>query len=137
MPLSRAAITFSTSKVPAYWMVNRSRNGSADDKVRELARKRETISYKDFRQLNGLRVDVKNFEFTGQLWQRFNVKEVKVGKEVIEITVGGTDERSVKLFGWLSAKEGKQINDISESELQIIQDTIVAWVTGIIQKHLP
>ncbi len=128
---------YSTSEVPAYWMVGRSRTGSADDKVKQLARKRETISYKRFRELNGLRVDVKNFEFTGELWRKFNVKSVKIGASIMEVTVGGTDQRSANLFTWLSEKEGIPINAASVDELALVKQTIQDWIIGVIKKHLP
>jgi hypothetical protein len=127
---------YSTKEVPAFWFVNRSRSASAEAKVKAASKRGAAISYRDFRQFNNLRIDAKNFEFTGQMWRLFDVVEVKPSQRWIEVTVSGTTQFSRNLFRWHSEREGVNLAAASEQELEIIQGTLEQWVSSIIKKNL-
>lgn len=127
---------YSENGLQAWKLLGKSRTASAEKKVQELAKKRGHISYREFRELNGLKVDKKNFEFTGEMWRMFNVTEVVLKGNEIEITCAGLTKPAQDKINWGSEKEGKSIVDASEAELALVQAALSDWLQKTIQKHL-
>lgn len=125
---------YSTKEVPAFLFFNKSRNNSAEATVRKKAKKKEPISYKDFRELNNLNTNFKNFEFTGSMFRGFRLLKVEKTTTGVKITIGGSNPDSEKKIGWLSEQEGQSIIRPSSEEIAIVQKNLTAWVQGIINK---
>jgi hypothetical protein len=64
---------YSTKRAPAYLYLGKSRNNRGEGAIKQRIKKKEGVSYREFRELNGLNADKKNFEFTGEMWQGFGV----------------------------------------------------------------
>lgn len=108
---------YSTKEVPAFWYVGRSRSGAADNRVRQAAARRETLSYAEFRQINNLPTSPKNFSFTNEMWRGFGVKKaVFTGNEYI-LTIGGKTQASADKIAWMAGQEGRSIIAPNDQEL--------------------
>lgn len=113
---------YSEKQAPAYLYYGRSRTAAGEQRVRQKAKKREGISYKEFRALNGLNTTPKTLEFTGEMWQGFGVKDVRrIRRGVLEVTIGGKNQRTESLLGYHSERERTQITEPSRQELAQIQ----------------
>lgn len=110
---------YSQVKVPAFWFYGRSRNNAGEQAVKRAAKKKEGVSYYDFRRANGLNTGKKNFEFTGEMWQGFGVKAARqAGPGRWEVVFGGKTQRTIDLIKWHSQREGIDITLASEQEIQ-------------------
>ena len=122
---------YSRKQIPAFFYVGKSRRGSADNEVKRKARKKETLSYSDFRQLNGLNVTFKNFEFTGSMWRNFRVLKVQRTGYKFTAVLGGAVPLEQNKINWLSAQEGRSIIEPSEAELKVVTDNLNKWLNGL------
>lgn len=128
---------YSTKGVPAYLYFGRSRNAAGEAAVRRKATARQPVSYKEFRQLNGLNTGVKNFQFTGEMWQGFGVKSVRpVRPGVVVVTLGGKNARTAELLGYHSAREGAELTALSKQELQMIETAINQRLINLVNRAL-
>lgn len=128
---------YSTKPAPAHLYFGRSRNAGAEQKVRAKAKARQPISYRDFRQINGLNVGQKNFQFTGRMWQGFGVKSVRsVRPGVVEVEIGGKTLRSALLLIKHSEREGIPLSKPSQRELEIVKNGIAARFKAIIERNV-
>lgn len=125
---------YSTKPVPAFFYFNRSRNNAGEQAVRKRAKAKQGVSYKEFRQLNGLNTTNKNLEFTGEMWQAFGVKQATILRPgVAEVVIGGKNSRSESLLGYHSDRENTDITKPSQQEVQAVQRAIAARLTKLIE----
>lgn len=128
---------YSTKEVPAFLYFGRSRNGAGEAAVKKAAKEKKGVSYKDFRQFNGLNTSFKNFQFSGEMWQGFGVRGVKLlSSTVVEIEIGGKNSRSNLLFKAHSERENSELTAPSQKELQIISETISERIINILKRNL-
>lgn len=128
---------YSEKPAPAFFYIGRSRSAGGESRVRAKAKKREGISYKEFRQFNGLNTGHKNLEFTGEMWQGFGVTGVRVIRPgVVEVSIGGKNPRSRNLLGYHSEREKTQITQPSQKEIDAISRGISRRLSAIIDKHV-
>jgi hypothetical protein len=128
---------YSTKPVPAFLYFGRSPNQAGDKAVRDRAKKREGVSYREFRALNGLNVSPKNLQFTGEMWQGFGVIGVrKIGEGIVEVEIGGKNPRSSLLLAAHSDRENTRITAPSDRELALIKTGIEQRLKAIIQRNL-
>lgn len=128
---------YSTKPVPAFLYFGRSRNAGGEAAVKRAAKEKKGVSYKDFRQFNGLNTSFKNFQFSGELWQGFGVRGVKlVSSTVVEIEIGGKNARSNLLFKAHSERENSELTAPSEKELKIISETVQTRIINILKRNL-
>ncbi len=128
---------YSTKKVPAYYYFGRSLNQSGERSIRDRARRREGVSYRDFRQYNGRNVNVKNFQFTGRMWQGFGVKNVtKLRLGVYRIELGGKTTYSERLLGFHNQRENTDLGEVSTREAQQVKAALIIRVQKILDKYV-
>ena len=128
---------YSTTPVPAFFFLGRSRNNKGEKAIQGKAKRREPVSYREFRQLNGLNVTHKNLEFTGEVWQGFGVTGAKVLRTgVVEVTIGGKNERTRTLLGYHSEREKTEITSPSRAEIAQIKAGIVSRLQKIIDRYV-
>lgn len=132
-----ALTPYSTKPAPAFYYLGRSRNNAGEAAVKARAKKRQSISYREFRQLNGLGVDHKSLDFTGAMWQGFGVKRVSVLRlGVVQVEIGGKNEYTGKLLGYHSAREKTEITAPSAQEIRLISAGIKDRLQSIIAKNV-
>lgn len=128
---------YSTKELPAFFYFGRSRNQKGEATVRKKAKQGAGVSYREFRQFNGLNVSNKNLEFTGEMWQGFGVVgAVSLSPGIVEVTIGGKNQRTRQLLGYHSEREGTNVTAPSNAELQAVSAGISARLVAIIQKNL-
>jgi hypothetical protein len=128
---------YSTKPAPAYLYFGRSRNAGAEQRVRAKAKAGQPISYREFRQINGLNVGQKNFQFTGRMWQGFGVKSVRaIRPGVVEVELGGKSPRSALLLSAHSNRENTPLSKPSARELEIVKNGITARFRAIIEANV-
>lgn len=108
---------YSTKKVPAFWYLGRSRNTGGESKVRAAAKKKEGVSYREFRGFNNLPEDPKNFSFTNEMWRGFGVKKAEFNGGAYVLIVGGKTPESAKKMDWMEGQEGRSITDPNQAEI--------------------
>lgn len=123
---------YSQQKLPAFFYFNRSRTSSAEATVRQKAKKREGISYRDFRGINGLNTSPKNFEFTGSMWRGFGVIRVARNAAGVSVLIGGRNPDSEQKIGWGSGQENKSIIRPSAEEIGIVKNNLQRWVNSLL-----
>lgn len=119
---------YSVQTVAAWRFWGKSRNQSAEKKVRDLSRRRGALSYSDFRELNNLNTNVKNFEFTGEMWKKFGVVRSSSSSTGFSVSIGGTTAASQLKIDENSAREGVSIVEASETEVATVGRTSQAWL---------
>lgn len=126
---------YSEKEVPAYLYFGRSRSQQGENKVRAKAKKREGVSYREFRNLNNLKTDKKNFEFTGEMWRGVEVQTTKQGQVSVAVIAGNSQTVKDKLR---YATEQEKINILkpSKEELRVVQGNISTWLTGLLKSEL-
>jgi hypothetical protein len=116
---------YSDKGVPAYLYFGRSVNASGEARVRAAAKKREMVSYRDFRVFNSRPVAFKNFSFTNDMWRGFGVLGVKtLARGVYEAELGGGTEDSEFRIAVNSAREKKSIIAPTVDELNAFYDSL-------------
>lgn len=118
---------YSTKEVPAYFYFGKSRNASGEARVKAKAKKREGVSYSDFRGFNNLG-QVKNFSFTQAMWRGFGIKAVAYSGGVYTITLGGRTEDSADKIGWMKGQEGKSIIAPNQEEKERAKTEIQRFI---------
>lgn len=108
---------YSTKEVPAFWYLGRSINASGEAKVKAAAKKKEGVSYRDFRGFNNRPQDPKNFSFTNEMWRNFGVKKAHFSGSSYVLITGGKTKASSDKIDWMSGQEGKSITEPNQAEL--------------------
>lgn len=127
---------YSTRPMNANKLIGKSRRDTADRKITALAKVGGLISYKDFRELNGLKTDKKNFEFTGEMFRQFGVVDFSgSGGEFIVLLDGKSNESKRKLAR--AAKlEGGSIVEASKQELALLERLLISYIDNLINDAL-
>lgn len=123
---------YSTTPVPAFFFIEKGRTSGSDNAIKQKAKKREKLSYKDFRALNNLNTSPKNFEFTGEMWRGFGVIDVQRTASGATITIGGRNTDSENRIKWNSEQEKQSIIKPSKKELEIITANLTRWLNNLI-----
>ena len=126
---------YSTVAIPAFFYKGKSRTGSAEGKITALAKQREKISYRDFREINNLKTDKKNFEFTGEMWRGVEV-QTSGGGAVVTATIQGGNQASRERLSYGSAGENTNLLRPNEKEIEVIRANLQKWLSGIINEAL-
>lgn len=121
---------YSTKKVPAYWYVGRSLNAAGDAKIKAAAKKKEGVSYKDFREFNNRPTDKKNFSFSNEMWRGFGVQKVERTGDAYLLVIGGQNKESQEKIDWMSGQEGKSIIAATKAELSRLIKKLTQKVLG-------
>lgn len=128
---------YSTTPVPAFFFLGRSRNNKGEAAIRKKVAKKQPVSYAEFRALNGLNIDKKNLEFTGEMWQGFGVVgATTVSPGIVEVTIGGKNARTKTLLGYHSEREKTNITQPSQAEMAAISAALSDRLIKIIVKNL-
>ncbi len=119
---------YSTKTVAAFRFWGRSRNQSAEERVRKISRAGGALSYSEFRGLNNLNTDKKNFEFTGQMWRQFGIVKINVNDGRFKIVIAGTTTDAQKKIDENTEREGISIIEASDGERGVATEGIRAWL---------
>ena len=119
---------YSTNPVAAFRFVGKSRRNSADKKVRAKVKAKTALSYKEFREMNGLKSDKKNFEFTNEMWRKFGIITFVANNGNFKIEIAGTTASSQKKIEENSKRENKSIIAASAKEVNIIRSIMADWI---------
>jgi hypothetical protein len=82
--------------------------------------------YAELRRLHGLQVAFKDFQFTKQMWDSFNVlrDECKLFKSGFMVRLGGTNQRAQDIISGQSKYEEETIIDMTDAETQALAKRI-------------
>jgi hypothetical protein len=127
---------YSTKKVGAFRFFGKSRSALGEQKVRTASKKGKLLSYKDFRELNNLNTDRKNFEFTGEMWRKVGINSTKTIGDVVTVTIGGTTTASALKLEENTKLEGKNILNPKKTELNTIAQNLEAWMNQVLTASL-
>lgn len=119
---------YSIIKTDPAQFFDKSRTAAADKRVRALDKARGALSYSGFRELNGLKVDKKNFEFTGEMWRKLGIVNRKTSSNNFIISIGGTSTASQDKIDNNSEYEGVSIIEASEKEEHLAQRAAKIWL---------
>jgi hypothetical protein len=118
---------YSQKEVPAFFFYGKSRNAGGEAKVKAKAKKKEGVSYSEFRGFNGLG-QVKNFSFTNAMWRGFGVKQVEQSAGIYTLTLGGKTEDSADKIGWMSGQEKRSIIAPNQKELEAAKAKLIKFI---------
>ena len=129
---------YSTKGVAAFRYFGRSRNAAGERAVRDAAKKKQEVSYQDFRRMNGLGTSIKNFQFTGEMWQGMGVVDVRIiSQGVAEVTIGGKNTRTTFLLKVHAEREGASLTENSKSEIKYMTEALNERIIRIINRNIP
>lgn len=115
---------YSTKEVPAFWYFGRSVNAGGEAKVRAEAKKKEGVSYSEFRSYNGRETGFKNFSFTNEMWRGFGVKAAQFSAGNYVLLIGGKNKASADKIAWMGGQEGRSIIEPNKAEMARIAKAI-------------
>ena len=124
---------YSTTPVPAWFYLGKSRTGSANNAVQRLAASKGFLSYKEFRQLNGLNTGIKNFEFTGEMLRSIEVETREVQPGVARAVIAAGNQAAANKLRWSSEQEGVNLLMPSTAEIKVLRDNLEQWVLKILK----
>ena len=116
---------YSTLPMQAWRLWGKSTTQAAEKKVRALAREDKTISYAEFRRLNGRPDKFKNFSFTNAMWRDFGVISINLDGTSIEVRIGGKTEQSRRKINENSEREGVNIVEPSADEINAFKTAVL------------
>jgi hypothetical protein len=119
---------YSRNTVAAWRFWGKSRTQAAEAKVRALARARGALSYEEFRRINNLNTNIKNFEFTGEMWRKFGVIANTSDGQRFRISLGGTTPAAQRKMDDNSDREGISIIEANEQEEAAVQGSVQVWI---------
>ena len=126
---------YSTKPVAAWRYRGKSRTGGAEKKINEKAKRKEDVSYKEFRAINGLKSDKKIFEFTGEMWRHTGIQKVEEVGDFVIVTIGGKTETARKKLEGNSSREKINIAGPSASETKQVKLYLDKWIMDTIKRH--
>lgn len=112
-------------------------NKSTYQKLYKQAKDKKLVSYKDIRQLENLQVNHKSFKVSGRFWKSIIVQEVSSSGLKFDYVIDSSSERGKDILKY--AKDGKQnilILDLSESELNILQEELTSRIFELLKSRL-
>ena len=86
-------------------------------KVKAAAKKKEGVSYRQFREFNNRPGSPKNFSFTNEMWRGFGVKNAQFNGGQYILIIGGKTKTSDERITWMSGQEGRSIIEPNQAEL--------------------
>lgn len=126
---------YSTKQIPAFRFWGKSRTQAAENKVRQLSKKKDksgknvgALSYNEFRKINNLKNDKKNFEFTGEMWRKLGIVRSQISAGKFFISVGGTTSAAQDKIDSNSSREGVNIIEASETERALAEEGAKQWL---------
>lgn len=123
---------YSQALVPKQFFYGKSLSAAADNKVRKRGGR---MSYEEFREDNNLETDAKDYTFSGEMWRDTGVSSVTNTDSTTTVSIGGTSNRSKKLIGYHTERDG-DILELSESEIDFIVQANRERVLKVINKNL-
>ena len=127
---------YSTVEVPAFFYKGKSRNSAGAAAVTALGHQGKKLSYKEFRQVNGLKTDKKNFEFTGEMWRGVQVTDVTASGNTASATIQGGSSASKDRLAFGSSHEHISLLKGSAKEVALVQATMQKRFNNTIQLAL-
>lgn len=119
---------YSEKPLPAFFYLNRSANTAGEAKVKQAIKKKEPVSYKQFRGFNNRPVDIKNFSFRNLMWKAFGTKSVQSSGGILVVTLGMNNPEAAKKLEYNNKREGKNIIEPSPDELKRLKARIIAEI---------
>ena len=124
---------YSTAVVP-FWMYKGKEKRRKDAVERLLQLKGYFASYRDWREVNGLEIQFKNFSFTGHMWS--SVHPIVIAKDETSVVIGitaGTDN-AVKKLQYVIAKHPNILN-LSKKESSLIEKSQSKRIVAALTRH--
>lgn len=126
---------YSTIQIPAWKFYGKSRTQTAEKKIRGLISnkgdkgKGGVLSYEEFRILNNLKTDKKNYEFTGEMWRKFGIVSSRTASGgIFKISLGGTTTAAQNKIDENSKEAGLSIIEASEAEKALVNNSVSDWI---------
>ena len=121
---------YSEKKVPAFWYTGRSLNASGEAKIKAAAKKKEGVSYREFRQFNNRPGAPKNFSFSNEMWRGFGVKNAQFESGKYILVIGGKTKVSSDRIEFTSSQEGRSIIEPDTQELNHLAAQLTNKILG-------
>lgn len=125
---------YSTRPMQARKLKGKSRTTKAERAVTALAQKGGSISYSDFRKLNNLETNFKNFEFTGEMFRQFGVTEFSGADGDFMVVLDGKTGESQRKLKRLFKLEGKSVVLASDQEINLLDRLLTNYIDDLLQK---
>jgi hypothetical protein len=119
---------YSTKEVAAFRYLGRSLNAGGEAKIKAAAKKREGVSYREFRDYNNRETAFKNFSFTNEMWRGLGVKKATFTGGSYILVIGGKTKASEDKIDWMEGQEGKSIIEPNGIELNRLAKAISAYI---------
>ncbi len=125
---------YSTKQAPKYYYFNRSRNNGADQRVRKLRKK--TLSYAEFRRINGLQIGHVDLFFTGAMWRGTGVEVKTAVPGLVTIQIKGKTEEAREKLTWNNIRYKTNVLQPSTGELAFARRSYAFLTNQVIKNAL-
>lgn len=124
---------YSQAVVPV-WMYKNKEKRVANAVEKLVKKKGYFASYRDWREVNNLPVEFKNFSFTGHMWS--SVSPIIVEQDEASVTIGmaATTANGAKKLQFVIAKHPNILN-LSKSETELISKTQTKRILAAMERH--
>ena len=124
--------SYSTNKLPAFFAKGRENNAGGRAVLETKKVKAEGISYKEWREANGLQTSFVDLTFTGRMFQGLTVIEVTNKDGNYVAVVGGFDKEVNDKLRWNAIRFG-QFLELNDEESAILTDIFNERVLEILK----
>lgn len=91
--------------------------------------------YAELRRLEGFSNRFKNFWFTTEMWKKFGMIASMCTATGFKLRFGGKTPEAQKKIDANSAREGKNILEMTKGEVADVSDNVSTWMDEMLRKH--
>lgn len=127
---------YSDKQVPIFFYGNKKTRGNNSRRIAELEKKKKpktTASYAEWREINNLRVDHVNFQFTGEMWESMEVIVEQAENPQVVAFWSRNDETQDKII-W-NSKRYFGFTNPSKEEFELCSSLYAKPVTDFMDKN--
>lgn len=92
------------------------------DEIRAYSKKNKGISYAEVRKILGNKNEYKNFQLTGEMWQKFGVTRTEKGETRFIVSLAGKSPKAQEKIDDNTERENISIIEANEDEEQLVQE---------------
>lgn len=123
---------YSDNPLPTFFF---SRNADKKGALKQLAKQKGGVSYKDWRQMNNLQTDHVDLTFTGRMWQNIGIVGTVRREDAFITIIGGFDKEVKDKLRWnaqrfgdffmVNTEEKEMIREVFENRMKELMLKII------------
>lgn len=126
---------YSENPLPTFFYEGRELNGGGRSILKRKDKKKEGLSYKEWREANGLQAEHVDLSFTNRMWQNLVIIGTFKDGENYTTVIGGGDEETKKKLEWNTKRYGSFLK-LNADEETILKALLDKELSNLLNKYL-